>query len=272
MKKIFFSLGLTLNVCFAIALPKQILNINDKKMSYYKIGQGKPVVLLMGYGLTHNFWTKPFIECLSQNHTLYILDYLDESSIDLMAMDVNNFIQKTELDHPEVIGWSMGGGVALSLANKYPHVISKIGLLSTVIADPGLPQVVLPYQAVTNSTNEKLDYVFGNNIYGYNSKELNHYKSGMLDKNAMIFVNSDTLERQKNALAKWVADEENYNMIGRIKVPANIVIADHDAILNPQVELYGFRNYTNAKITVIDNSGHASFYQYPKQVCKAVLY
>lgn len=275
MKKLFVVFALSLNLCFATALPKQTLKVaNNSEINYYKVGQGKPIVLLMGYGLTNNFWPKPFIHCLSQNHTVYILDYIniDKPSMDLIVDEINAFIIKANLDHPEVIGWSMGGGMALSLANKYPHSISKIGVISSIVADPGVSQIVTPYQAVNDSDDERLNYVFGNNIYKYKSKHLAHYKTKFLNKNKTVFVNDKTLKLQQAALANWMADEDNYAMMSHIDVPANVVVASHDAILNPQVELYAFKNYPNKYITVIGNSGHASFYQHPQEVCKAVLY
>lgn len=270
MKKIIIIFLLSINLCFAAAFNKQTLDMGDTKLNYYKVGHGSPVVLIMGYGLTNNFWPKSFINCLSHNHTLYILDYINVAKPDmnLIVEEVNKFIKLANLDHPEVIGWSMGGGIALSLADKYPYSISKIGLISSIVAEPSISQMVPPYQAKNNSTNEKLDYVFGNNIHGYKTKDLTKYKKEMLSGD--VFVNSNTLNLQKGVLANWMANPDNSAMVAHLRIPANVIIARYDAILNPQMELQSFRKYSKAKITILD-SGHASFYQFPDQVCKAVL-
>ncbi len=270
MRRILIGLYLSINICFALALPKHSLNINNSKLDYYKVGHGQPVVLIMGYGLTNNFWPKPFINCLSINHTVYILDYISISRPDmnLMVDTVHNFIIQNNLDHPEVIGWSMGGGIALSLADKYRYSVSKIGLISSVIAEPGISQLVTPYEAKDNSDDEKLDYVFGNNIYKYQSKNLSKYKKEMLSNK--VFVNDKILALQKAVLANWMSDSANGVMINRIKVPMNVIIAKHDLILNPEVQLQAFNGHPKTQITIMD-SGHASFYEDPKQVCEAVL-
>jgi pimeloyl-ACP methyl ester carboxylesterase len=271
MKKILIGLYLSISLCFAFALPRQSLMIGDHKLNYYKVGHGKPVVLIMGYGLTNNFWPKPFIHCLSQDHTLYILDYVHvaKPDMDLMANQVHAFIRRIDLDHPEVIGWSMGGGIALSLANKYPYSVSKLGLISTVVAEPSISQIVPPYTAKDNSTDDKLNYIFGNNIHNYQPKDLAKYKKEMLSGN--VFVDKKTLDLQKAVLANWMSNPDNSIMVRHLKVPMNVIIAKHDAILNPQVELQVFDNHPKTKVTVID-SGHASFYEEPHQVCEAVLH
>ncbi|HLX53314.1 MAG TPA: alpha/beta hydrolase [Aquella sp.] len=270
MKKALIWLFLSINLCCAFTLPKQTLTIGDHKLNYYKVGHGKPVVLIMGYGLTNNFWPKPFIKCLSYSRTLYILDYIqvDKPNMDLMVDEVYTFIRKVDLDHPEVIGWSMGGGVALSLANKYPYSVSKLGLISTVVAEPSISQIVTPYTAKDNSTDERLNYIFGNNIHNYQAKHLPKYKKEMLSE--VVFVNEKVLNSQKAMLTNWMSNPDNSTMVRHLKVPMDVIIAKHDAILNPQVELQVFQNHPKAKVAIID-SGHASFYEKPKQVCESIL-
>jgi|GEM_PF-4159009 len=270
MKRVLIGLYLSINLCLVLALPRQSLTIGDHKLNYYKVGHGKPVVLIMGYGLTNNFWPKPFINCLSQNHTIYILDYIRvaKPDMDLMADEVHAFINRTDLDHPEVIGWSMGGGIALALANKYPYSVSKLGLISTVVAEPSISQIVTPYASKDNSTDDKLNYIFGNNIHNYQPKNLAKYKKEMLSGN--VFVDNKTLNSQKAVLANWMSNSENSTMVRHLKIPMNVIIAKYDAILNPQVELQVFQNHPKARVTIVD-SGHGSFYEAPQQVCEAVL-
>ncbi|MCC2625640.1 MAG: hypothetical protein K0R14_1513 [Burkholderiales bacterium] len=270
MKKILIGLYLSINLCVALAFSKQSVTINNHKLHYYKVGHGKPVVLIMGYGLTNNFWPKPFIKCLSHGHTVYVLDYIqvDKPDMNMLVDTVHGFIRHADLEHPEVIGWSMGGGIALALANKYQYSVSKLGLISTVVAEPTISQIVMPYTAKDNSDDEKLNYVFGNNIHNYESGNLTKYKQEMLSTN--IFVDEKTLSSQKALLSAWMADPDNSLMVRHIKVPMNVVIAKHDSILNPQVQMSVFKNHPKTKVTVID-SGHASFYQHPGQVCDAVL-
>lgn len=270
MSKALIGLFLSINLCFTFALPRQSVTIGDHKLNYYKVGHGNPVVLIAGYGLTNGFWPKPFLKCLSQNHALYILDYIRvaKPDMDLMADQVYAFIRRTDLDHPEVIGWSIGGGIALALANKYPYSVSKLGLISSVVAEPSISQIVAPYVAKDNSTDDKLNYIFGNNIYNYQPKNLVKYKKEMLSGN--VFVNNKMLNSQKAVLTNWMSSPDNSTMVRHLKVPMNVIIAKHDAILNPQVELQIFQNHPKTKVTIID-SGHASFYEDPEQVCEAVL-
>lgn len=270
MKKLLIGVCMLVNLSYAKELTQHSLSLKDGTIDYYKVGQGSPIVLLIGYGLTNNFWPKSFINCLSQEHTLYILNHLSapKPDMNMLADEVYTFINKLNLDHPELIGWSMGGGIALTVASKYPHSVSSLGIVSSIVAEPSISQIVPPYVAQTNSDDEKLNYVFGNNIYGYESGQLLKYKRQMLS--GKVFVTDDVLTSQKMILANWMANPENSTMVSHIRVPAKVVISRHDAILNPEVEYRIFSQYPKAKITIID-AGHASFYQKPDQVCKAVL-
>lgn len=127
-------------------MPK--IRVNGAEFYYEVSGEGHPLVLIAGYSCDHTFW-QPIIEPLCQY--FQILNFDNRAigqtkdagiplSADLMAEDVIQLCEHLNLHQPHVIGHSMGGSIAQTVAALYPDKISKLGLLTSAAkwTDPGL--------------------------------------------------------------------------------------------------------------------------------------
>jgi len=104
------------------------------------MGSGPPVVVVNGFAATKDDWDPTFLAGLAQGHELVLLDNrgLGESpddglafTIEDLAADVAGAIDALELERPSIVGWSMGGFVAIALTLADPERLSKLVLLST---------------------------------------------------------------------------------------------------------------------------------------------
>ena len=123
------------------------LVLEGKKIFYRVFGKGKKVMLIHGFPETGHVWEKQ-VEGLESKFQLILPDLpgsghssiIDDMSMEGMA-DVLRAIIENESSpgKPEpipVIGHSMGGYIALALADKYPGHVSGLGLFhSTAYAD-----------------------------------------------------------------------------------------------------------------------------------------
>src|SRR5262245_7173609 len=92
---------------------------------YYEVhGSGRPMVLLHG-GLFSGEMFQPILPALSAEHRVILPDLQGHgrtADIDrplepaLMADDIAALIDHLALDRPDVVGYSMGGGVAFLTA------------------------------------------------------------------------------------------------------------------------------------------------------------
>ncbi len=112
------------------------------------MGKGEPVIILHGlFGMLDNW--QSFARSLSQYYAVYILDlrnhgrspHSNEHSYDTMAQDIIEFYKEHQLRKIKLIGHSMGGKVAMCLAQTHSELLDKL-----VIID------VSPAQSRTNST------------------------------------------------------------------------------------------------------------------------
>jgi len=110
---------------------------------YRTIGNGRPVVLIHGFGEESNVWENQ-IELLKDKFQLIIpelpgsghSEIIADMSIDGMAEVIHFIIQHEKIEQCIVIGHSMGGYITLAFAEKYQEYLSAFGLFhSTAYPD-----------------------------------------------------------------------------------------------------------------------------------------
>ena len=107
--------------------------VNGIDISYEKIGEGEPLILLHGNGETHEIFEEA-AEQLAKRYTVYLPDTrghgrsgkVSEYHYEDMARDVYCFIKVLGLEKPILYGFSDGGIVGLLLASQYPGLLKKL--------------------------------------------------------------------------------------------------------------------------------------------------
>ena len=106
---------------------------------YYEIhGAGRPLVLLHG-GLGSGEMFGPILPALSERHQVIAPDLQGHGrtadidrplDVRLMADDIAALIDHLGLDTPDVVGFSLGGGVALQTAIRHPSRVRRLVAVS----------------------------------------------------------------------------------------------------------------------------------------------
>ena len=114
------------------------------KLAYNEMGQGNSVVLLHGFCETKEIW-KAYEKKISENFHLVAIDLpgfgksdltIEENTIESFADQVFKLLQFLDITKATIIGHSLGGYIALALAEKYPKLVTGLGLFhSTALAD-----------------------------------------------------------------------------------------------------------------------------------------
>ncbi len=109
-------------------------------------GKGEEVILFLhGFTGSHRSWCR-FLPLLDQHYRLLTIDLIGHGQTDApldpirydikqTATDLVELLQQLEIEKVHVIGYSMGGRVALTLASLYPDRVASLFLEST---SPGL--------------------------------------------------------------------------------------------------------------------------------------
>lgn len=106
-------------------------------------GQGRPLVLLNGIMMSCVSW-QPFVEALSANNRLILVDFLDQGKSEKMVGQtydhgiqvqvVRRLLEHLNLQSACVAGISYGSEVALEFAVTYPEMTDRLILLNATAA------------------------------------------------------------------------------------------------------------------------------------------
>jgi len=113
-------------------------DVNGLHMYYEVHGEGRPLVLLHG-GLGSGEMFAPLLAAFAGHHRVILPDLqahgrtadIDRPlDIRTMADDIAGLIDQLGLDRPDVVGYSLGGGVALQLAFRHPGKVGRLVVAS----------------------------------------------------------------------------------------------------------------------------------------------
>ena len=114
-------------------------DVNGVHLYYETLGTGHPLILLHG-GLGATSMFGPNLPALAQGRQVIGVDLQGHGrtadidrpiSTELMARDIAALIKYLKLDKPDVMGYSLGGGVAFFTALRYPELVGKLVIVST---------------------------------------------------------------------------------------------------------------------------------------------
>jgi pimeloyl-ACP methyl ester carboxylesterase len=119
----------------------QYAEVNGVNFYYETHGSGRPLVLLHG-GLGSGEMFPQLVAALAADHQVIVPDLQGhgrtadvDRPIDaqLMADDIAGLITHLGLEKPDVVGYSLGGGVAFFTASRHPELVGKLVMLSAHI-------------------------------------------------------------------------------------------------------------------------------------------
>jgi pimeloyl-ACP methyl ester carboxylesterase len=118
----------------------KFVEIDGNRIHYVETGEGPPIVFLHGLGGQLRHFTGPLFGEFGPGYRLVALDrpgsgyssrpWGASGGLSEQARVVRRFIEERGLERPLVVGHSLGGAVALTLAVEHPGAISGIALIS----------------------------------------------------------------------------------------------------------------------------------------------
>ena len=116
-------------------------NVNGINLYYETHGSGRPLVLLHG-GLGSGEMFGPALERLAEGHRVIAVDLQGHGrtadvdrplSVVTMGDDIAALIEHLGLGQVDLVGYSLGGGVAFQCAANHPELVRRLVMVSTNI-------------------------------------------------------------------------------------------------------------------------------------------
>ena len=142
-----------------------LARVNGVELGYQVHGRGKPLVLLHGgFGSLEMFG--PNVDLLAKQHQVIGVDLQSHGRspaanrpmrFESMADDIAALIHELGHDRAAVMGFSLGGGVALRTAIQHPAVVERLVLVSTPFSNHGWhPEMTAGMKAMGPETAEPM--------------------------------------------------------------------------------------------------------------------
>lgn len=235
------------------------------KLFYRKYGKGHPIVILHGlFGMSDNWVT--FGKELSGNYEVFIPDqrnhgrspHSDDFDYNILKDDIIKFIEQNKLEDVILIGHSMGGKVAMSVALNMPALISKLIVLDISPASKTpATEILLIIKAIQDANLEALN----------SREEIKDKLSKIINKKRIVEFLLKNIRRGKDDQFYWKFNDkaitENLSAIAagietdkKFLKPALFIGGDRSPYLGGENIYQIFDNFPVARIEIINNAGH----------------
>jgi pimeloyl-ACP methyl ester carboxylesterase len=254
------------------------VQVGDISIDYRVLGQGDPIVLIMGYSSTMDMWDPLFLNNLSSKYKVIIFDNRGMGnttappgnfSIAQFANDTAGLLTALGIEKAHVLGWSMGALVAQELAIRYPKRVDKIILYA---GDCGGKEAVMPSPQIledlvnTSGSPEEVGMRLFNLLFpkDWLSKQPAFYKWFPLPKKTSL---PENIGRQVQAIATWPGACDR---LDSIKSPVLVVTGTEDVIRPPENAFILAQRIKVSWLVQFEGGGHGLMYQYPDRLAKIV--
>ncbi len=237
------------------------------KLHYLEAGRGAPVVLLHGPGGDGSRWA-PNIDALAKDFHVFALDQIGFGDSDkplanyhtgMLAEFLVGFLKAVGVQKASLVGNSMGAGVALYTAAKFPQAVDRI-----VLADGGGYRGESARAAAAPTPDALHRRQIQNSVTREETREffriLFHDKSLVTDK----MVDDQLAMRLRSAFTISKIQESGQQGLGSlteaevraVKTPTLIVWGKYDELANPAGADRLEQAIPGSRKVIIDNCGH----------------
>ena len=231
-----------------------------------KIGQGKDLVLIHGWGMHSGIW-EPIIDRFSNQYTLHL--------VDIPGMGKSNVINPYDLDHVteeiskalppsfDILGWSLGSLIAIKMSLMYPKKIHRMVLVG------GTPCFI-------NQT----DWSYGVDVRDFNNfanKLFKNYKSTMINfyilqlmhsKNSKLIIKKlkemEAVENPPEIKSLQLGldillNNDLRNDINKIKHQTLLITGDMDRLTPKSASMWLESHLKESQLKLIKGASHIPF-------------
>lgn len=259
------------------------IEIKSGRIFVESSGRGEPMLLIPGLGMDHTYFrlTAPLLAEDFEVHTvdprgIGQSDKKGPFSVEAWAADFGDVIEAMGRGPMHVVGSSLGGAMALALAESRPELVRSLivvggfseldraaalnfGLRARLIRKLGLGDEVADYMALWTLTRE-----FINSDEGYAQMKANQQN---------IRRNSSELYLAfVEALLAWdrrLPGQENEpkftTRLHKIKAPTLVVTSDNDHLIPPELSKIVADNIPGARFEIMRGYGHILFVEHPRE-------
>lgn len=270
------------------SLTPQTVQIKGYTILYIVKGEGKPLILIHGYGAGMWVWEKQ-IDFLSQFYRVYALDLIGHGFSDRPKIDytpeayihfLKDFMDGVGIEKAILIGNSMGGGIAWAVAALFPERVERLILINcvppdvldqvrndsfrTLVAIKDIP--LLPYLVIASRNKKSIKWILQECVSDIKliTPEILNRQYQLSKIRGTTWVLYSTFKNAKDA-------PKLKDYLTRIYQPTLFLWGRRDLIFPPSVGESLHQAIRGSKFQMIEKSGHIPMWETPEEINQAIL-
>lgn len=236
---------------------------------YRQQGNGPTVILIHGFPMNHEVWNN-FAKKLSASMHIVSVDLpgFGKSpalptgfSLEEVAKTVYAWIKDKNYDKPVIVGHSLGGYVALAIAEEDLDLMSGMCLFhSTAVADS---------QEKKESRNKVLEFIDKKGVEAFSSNFIGQLYADP-KHSSIALVKKIAVKSSKDAVAgytKAMRDrKDRTGVLNRFPRPILFLSGEKDQGISPESVKRQALNSSHAEVTILQNVAHMGMFE-AENVC-----
>ncbi|MFT4068039.1 alpha/beta fold hydrolase [Paraburkholderia sp.] len=262
--------------------PTQYVEANGIRFAYRRFGkpQGVPLVFNIHFTGTMDHWDPAVTDGLAEDREVILFNNAGISStsgdvpesIEEMAAHAAAFIKALGLTTVDVLGFSMGGLIAQTLAIAEPALVRRVILVGTgPRSGEAMSSLTPEAQAIFGATYAQPDDLWLRVHFAPSAASqaagrrfLRRFRLRVEGRDPE--AGDKVAPAQLAALAKWGAPRDNpFDYLRALKQPTLVVNGDNDVIIYSINSWILQQNLPNAQLIIYPDANHGSLYQYPER-------
>lgn len=251
--------------------PARLVPVNGVEIGYRQVGAGRPLLLIMGFSGTMGMWQYEFVQGLvDAGFQVTMFDNrgmgysTDDDSqpltMQLMAADTAALTRELRLDRPTVVGWSMGGEIALTMAVLHPEAA---GAIVTSGGDAGSRHYVPPSERVLKILGDPTGDV--SQLMGLLFPKSQSAASNAFVRSIMLYPqqqpSAEAIQRQLSAEDAFSKYSGTWDGLPSIGVPVLVQNGALDEVTRPINAQRVSARIPGAERVIFDDAAHGSLFQ-----------
>lgn len=265
--------------------PTRTIDVAGTPFAYREFGPrgGTPLVFLHHFTAVLDDWDPRVIDGIAAKRHVITFDNRGIGSsggkvphtIAAMAADAAAFIRALGHEHVDLIGFSLGGGVAQEVALTHPELVRRLILTGTGVRGGGgltkMPLIVggAYSKAALTRVDPRHFLFFNRNATG--KRAATEYIARLHERTTDRDKPISHQARIAQLLAIREAGLGKPHDLGRITQPTFVANGDNDVMVASSQSKVLAERIPDAQLTIYPDSGHGGIFQYHHEFVPAVL-
>jgi pimeloyl-ACP methyl ester carboxylesterase len=269
------------------------VEVENGRLYYDVSGKGRPLVLIHGAWVSHEWWRwqVPELSCQYQVLSLDVRGHGQSSplqgaySVVGFTRDIEIFFQKVGIEEAALIGWSMGGMISMQYCLNHPSKVKALVLISTrghrnpyfklkVLFHHLQARLSLMVNFTSPRKYDRAAHRFPDESRAWLKREVSNMLSPTVPKQVFDWVIAELTNKPREnyleiakSIWSWEAGEE----LRRINVSTLIMAGEKDSWMPTRFSHLLHSTIPNSRLVIVENTGHYLSLERPETVNTEII-